>query len=69
MRDIYVDERANPISVQLSANNGTTLIGIWKKRKNMWFIFELGSEENVLDVLSPRQFDEAIQNKKYSLKW
>ena len=69
MRDIYGNESTNQISVQLSSNSGTTLIGIWKERKNMWYIFEPGSEKNVIDVLNPRQFDEAIQNKKYSLKW
>jgi hypothetical protein len=55
--------------VQLSSNSGTILIGAWKERKNMWYIFEPGSEKNVIDVLNPRQFDEAIQNKKYSLIW
>ena len=69
MREIYGNKSTNPISVQLSSNSGTTLIGIWKERKNMWYIFEPGSEKNVIAVPNPRQFDEAIQNKKYSLKW
>jgi hypothetical protein len=69
MRDIYVNESTGPVSVQLAANSGTILIGIWKKRKNMWCIFEPGSEMNIIDVLTPSQFDEAIKNKKYSLKW
>ncbi len=68
MRDIYVNESTNP-SVQLSANSGTILIGIWKKRKNMWYILDSGSEKNIIEVLTPTQFDEAIKNKKYSLKW
>ena len=55
LRNIYVNESTSPIStVQLSANSGTTLIGTWKKRKNMWYIFEPGSENNVMDVLTPR---------------
>ncbi|MGE5660831.1 MAG: hypothetical protein ACM3X1_01145 [Ignavibacteriales bacterium] len=68
MRDIYVNENTSSVSVQLSTNGGTILIGIWKKRKNMWCIFEPGSEKNIIDVLTPSQFDEAIKNKKYSLK-
>lgn len=66
---LYVNESSNPISVQLSSDSGTILVGVWKPRKNMWYIFEPGSKKNVIDVLSPRQFDEAIQSKKYSLKW
>jgi hypothetical protein len=61
MRDIYVNESTSPISVQLSADNGTILIGIWKKRKSMWYIFEPG-KMNVIDALTPYQFDEAIKN-------
>ena len=30
----------------------------------MWYIFEPGSEKNVGAGSNPRQFDEAIQNKK-----
>jgi hypothetical protein len=30
----------------------------------MWYIFEPGSEKNIIDELTPNQFDEAIQNKK-----
>ena len=41
---------------------------VWKQRKNIWYIVELENEKNVLDVLTPLQFNEAIQNKKYSLK-
>ena len=28
-----------------------------------------GSKKNVIDVLTPRQYHEAIENRKYSLKW
>ena len=70
MRDMYVNESTSPISVvQLSANSGIKLIGVWKKKKYMWCIFEPGNEKNIIDVLTPSQFDEAIKNKKYSLKW
>lgn len=66
MRGTYVNESIS--EVQLSASSGTILIGVWKKRKNMWYIFEPGNEKNVMDVLTPRQFDEAVKNEKYSLK-
>ena len=54
--------------VQLSPDSESTAIGIWKQRKNMWYIVELENEKNVLDVLTAHQFHDAIQNKKYSLK-
>ena len=44
MREIYGNKSTNPIMCKLSSNSGTTLIGIWKERKNMWYIFEPGSE-------------------------
>jgi hypothetical protein len=69
MRDTYVNESSNQISVQLSTNSETILFGVWNKKKNLWYIFESGNEKNVIDILSPRQFDEAIHDKKYSLRW
>jgi hypothetical protein len=70
MRDVYVNESNNPISIiLLSTPNGTTLNAIWKHRKDMWYVVESGNEKNVIDALTPRQFHEAIQNRKYSLKW
>ena len=33
MREIYGNKSTNPISVQLSSNSGTTLIGIWKEKR------------------------------------
>jgi hypothetical protein len=70
MRDVYVNESTNPISIiLLSTPSGTILNAIWKQRKDMWYVVESGNEKNVIDVLTPRQFHEAIQNGKYSLKW
>jgi hypothetical protein len=70
MRDIYVNESTNPLSIiLLSTPSGTILNAIWKQRKDMWYVVESGNEKNVIDVLTPRQFHEAIQNGKYSLKW
>ncbi len=63
-------ESTSPASViPLSRNDGTILIAVWKKSKNMWQIIKARNEKNVIDALTPRQFDEAIQNRKYSLQW
>ena len=71
MRNIYVNESSsNPISViSLSTTDGTTLNAVWKNRKNTWHVVEPGNEKNVIDVLTPRQFHEAIENRKYSFEW
>jgi hypothetical protein len=59
-----------PISViSLSTTDGVTLNAVWKKRKDAWYIVEPGNEMNVMDVLTPRQFHEAIENGRYSFKW
>jgi hypothetical protein len=70
MRDVYVNESTNPISIiLLSTPSGTTVNAIWKQRKDMWYVVESGNEKNVIDVLTPRRFHEAIQIGKYSLRW
>ena len=70
MRDVYVNESTNPISIiLLSTPSGTTVNAIWKQRKDMWYVVESGDEKNIIDVLTPRQFHEAIQNGKYSIRW
>ena len=49
MRNIYVNESSDPISViPLSTNGGTTLNAVWKQRKDMWYVVEPGSEKNVI---------------------
>ena len=66
---MYMNESTRPTNVvQLSTDRETTVIGIWKQRKNMWYIVELENEKNVTDVLTAHQFHDAIQNKKYTLK-
>jgi hypothetical protein len=66
MRDIYVNE-STPV-IPVSITGGTLLNAVWKRRKDTWYVVETGSEKNVIDVLTPRQFHEAIQNGKYSLR-
>ena len=59
----------NTISViPLSTTGGTTLDAVWKQKKHTCYVVESGSG-NIKDVLTPRKFHEAIQNRKYSLKW
>jgi hypothetical protein len=59
----------SPINViLLSTNDGTTLNAIWKQRKNTWYVVESGNEKNLIDILTPHQFDEAIRNGKYALQ-
>ena len=70
MREIYVNESTNPISViPLSTNSGIALNAVWKQRKGMWYVVESAIEKNIVDRLTPRQFHEAIEIGKYLLKW
>ena len=71
MRDnIYRNDSSGQISViNLSTTGGGTLNAVWKQRKEMWYVVDSGSKKDVIDVLTPRQFQEAIENGKYSLKW
>jgi hypothetical protein len=70
MRNIYVNESSEPISViPLSTTGRTALNAVWKRREGTWYLVEPGNERNVIAVLTPRQFDEAIENGKYSFKW
>ena len=49
MRNIYVNESSDPISViPLSTTGGTTLNAVRKQRKDMWYVDEPGSEKNVI---------------------
>lgn len=67
---MYVNESSDPVSViPLSTNDGITLNAVWKRRKITWYVVEPGNEKNVIDMLTPRQFQEAIENGKYSFKW
>jgi hypothetical protein len=49
MRNIYVNESSDPISViPLSKTGGTKLNAVWKERKNMWYVVVPGSKKNVI---------------------
>ncbi|MFZ0555045.1 MAG: hypothetical protein WBL67_20460 [Nitrososphaeraceae archaeon] len=70
MRNIYVNESSDPISIiPLSTTGGRTVNAVWKQRKGTWYVVEPGNDKNVIEVFTPRQFDEAIENGKYFFKW
>ena len=70
MKDVYWNYSNDAISViNLSTTGGVILNAVWKQRKEMWYVVDSGSKKNVMDVLTPRQFHETIENGKYSLKW
>ena len=49
MRNIYVNESRDPISViPLSTTGGRTLNAVWKQRQDMWYVVEPGSKKNVI---------------------
>ena len=49
MRNIYVNESSDPISViPSSMTGGASLNAIWKQRKDMWYVVEPGSKKNVI---------------------
>ena len=49
MRNIYVNESSDPISViPLSTTGGTILNAVWKERKGTWYVVVPGSKKNVI---------------------
>jgi hypothetical protein len=60
--------------VVLTTTTGIKLVAIWKQRVDRWFI--LAAEESeyernlkkviVIDKLTPRQFQDALENGRYS---
>lgn len=64
----------SPIDIIIvSTASGVTLNAIWKQRNDRWYIVEpeenRGNLNNVVDTLTPRQFQHAIEDGKYTLKW
>jgi hypothetical protein len=52
--------------ITLSTTAGVRLNAIWKQRKDKWYIVDLWN--NVVDILTPRQFQDAVENGKYFFK-
>jgi hypothetical protein len=58
--------------IVLSTAAGTGLNAIWKLKKDRWYIVESEDDRNQnseVDILTPRQFQDAVENRKYSFKW
>ena len=65
MRESYLYESEEPISeILLSTSDGVALNAVWKQRKGMWYIVESLDKKNIICRLTPREFQEALQNGK-----
>jgi hypothetical protein len=70
MRELYLYESEEPIDViPLSTSGGAALNAVWKQRKGMWYVVGPLNKKNIIDRLTPRQFQEAIEKGKYFLTW
>ena len=50
--------------------NGSRLSAIWKRTKERWYIVEEQPQDDankILRILTARQFQEAIENREYSI--
>ena len=58
--------------IGLTTANGIKLNAIWKGSKSKWYIFESdteGKSNNIISVLTPSQFQDAIDNAEYSFEY
>jgi hypothetical protein len=59
--------------VVLTTAKGVRLNAIWKENKNRWYIVESEdrgiSNIGILNTLTPRQFQDAIDKGEYSFEW
>ena len=51
---------------------GRRLVAVWKEKEDRWYIVEAGSGgienlKKVIDKLTPRQFQHAVENGRYSI--
>lgn len=56
----------------LSTTTGIRLAAIWKPKMDKWYIVEIdfkGDLKNIIDILTPRQFQDAFENGQYSFSW
>ena len=60
--------------VVLTTTTGVRLVAIWKQRVDRWYIVAVEESENekenlkkVIDKLTPRQFQDAVENGRYSI--
>jgi hypothetical protein len=59
--------------VVLTTAKGVRLNAIWKEKKDRWYIVESDdrriSNIGILNTLTPRQFQDAIDKGEYSFEW
>ena len=68
---LIVLEQRKAVEV-LSTTTGIRLVAIWKQKIDRWYIVESGNEGNlksVIDKLTPRQFQDAVENGRFSFAW
>lgn len=65
-------EKPRSIVVLMTAK-GVRLNAIWKEKKDRWYIVESEdrriSNIGILNTLTPRQFQDAIDKGEYSFEW
>jgi hypothetical protein len=71
MYSLYGNDNAESVrnAIVLSTTAGTRLNAIWKQKKDRWYIVESGNGRNLnnaVDILTPRQFQDAVESGKYS---
>jgi hypothetical protein len=62
--------------VVLTTTTGVRLVAIWKQKLERWYIVAVDESEDekenlkkVIDKLTPRQFQDAVENGRYSFAW
>lgn len=58
--------------IKLSARAGGRFKAIWRYEKDKWYIIEPGNERNLknaVEIFTPRQLQDAIENRKYFFEW
>jgi hypothetical protein len=69
MYSLYMNanEEGQRSVVALSTPAGAKLYAVWKQKKDRWHLVEATNEMNplVLDILTPRQFLDAIEKGSY----
>jgi hypothetical protein len=68
---LIVLEQKKAVEV-LSTTSGMRLVAIWKQKMGRWYIVEPENEGNlksVIDKLTPRQFQDAVENGRFSFAW
>jgi hypothetical protein len=60
----------------LTTATGVRIVAIWKQKLERWYIVVESEDEKekrnlkkVVDKLTPRQFQDAVENGRYSFAW